>query len=131
MLGAKEINNYPSIKTVIPSEMDMAEKCMDKDRDDQYLAGPYGVTRPIEKTKNNISEKKSGLIVRLNESSVDGFNNSNRHPADYSEFDNKLISREKKYASDEFQPNQDPGPQDKDITLEEVILLQTQHHILP
>ena len=104
------------------AEMDMAEKSMDKDRDDQYLAGPYGVTRPIDfepiemdKIRNNILGKEL-----FNEFSVDGFNNEDRHSTDYSglnskiEIDNTNIEQ---FASDEIQKYQVPRSKKQEITL--------------
>ncbi|MDD4972999.1 MAG: hypothetical protein PHY93_01540 [Bacteriovorax sp.] len=110
------------------SEMDMAEKSMDKDRDDQYLSAQFGVTRPIiEKSSSEtvgIKDLRRKILdldeEDFNESEYDGFNNTDRHSADYSGLNYKIETKQNninKPASDEIQTNQVPSPKDEDITL--------------
>lgn len=97
------------------SEMDLAKKSMDKDRDDQYLMGPNGVTRPIEEFK-----MERFCETKYDESPVDGYNNTDRHCADHSKScDPKKLIQNTIYifASDEFQQNQVPSLHNEDITL--------------
>jgi hypothetical protein len=93
------------------SEMDMVTKSMDKDRDNQYLAGPNGVTRPIH--------NKIKLETEIEDENLDGYNNVDRHSADYSGLNDQLETKENTLyntASDEFPQYQDPDPYDQDIT---------------
>ncbi|MFA6239063.1 MAG: hypothetical protein WC635_17120 [Bacteriovorax sp.] len=56
----------------------MSESAMDKDRDDTYLSGPYGVTRRTESyTMRNLT-KKSLEKEGFNEEGADGFHNLDR-----------------------------------------------------
>jgi hypothetical protein len=99
------------------SEMEMAPKSMDKDRDDQYLTGEYGVTRPIEE-KNY--PKPSPDKKKFNESIFDGFNNIDKHSAGHENAYDKLNFKKNKknnFAPDEFHPNQVPSQKGEDITL--------------
>lgn len=95
------------------SEMDVAEKSMDKDRDDEYLTEPNGITIPIHEI--NSSYEYQGV----NENDVDGFNNADRHSADYSGLNENLKSTKTtkhNSAPDEIQNNQVPGVKSQDIT---------------
>ncbi|MBC7540644.1 MAG: hypothetical protein H7281_17625 [Bacteriovorax sp.] len=102
-------------------EMDMAEKSMDKDRDDQYLTRQFCVTRPINETEGMKDIKHQSLGEEgFNESEYDGFHNVDRHSADYSGLNYKIESKHNninKPAPDEIQTNQVPSPKDEDITL--------------
>jgi hypothetical protein len=124
----KICNKYGSIKLGSKhNEMDMAEKSMDKDRDDQYLTGQFGITRPIR--ENSSLNKSAGMKdiehqslgeEGFNESEYDGFHNVDRHSADYSGLNYKIESKHNninKPAPDEIQTNQVPSPKDEDITL--------------
>ena len=108
------------------SEMEMSAKSMDKDRDDEYLAGQFGVTKPIELNSGRESVEVKSLKRKIqseenfDESEYDGFNNMDRHSADYSGLNYKIETKQNninKPASDEIQTNQVPSPKDKDITL--------------
>lgn len=101
-------------------EMDMAVSSMDKDRDDHYLTGECCVTRPINEDTSPTSEGKNGGQERFYESALDGFNNADRHSADYSGLNSKIGIKQNtkiKYESDELTTNQVPSSKDMDITL--------------
>lgn len=116
MLSNKHIQNKRSKH----SEMEMAEKSMDKDRDDQYLTGQSCVTKPIKGKSPSMKELTSQSLGEegFNEAGADGFNNIDRHSADYSGLNNEsqLKKIKKKYAADEFTPHQVPDPNDQGIT---------------
>jgi hypothetical protein len=97
---------------------DVAEKSMDKDRDDNYLTAQKCVTRPIvfKTHKKKIMSNKNYGSENFNESFLDGFNNEDRHSADYSGLNNKIEFNKLKTASDGLPKYQVPGF-NKDITL--------------
>lgn len=92
------------LKNLTQANSSVALKSMDKDRDDQYLAGPNGVTRPLESsTMEDLSKNTIG---------EDGFNNADRHS------NTKLNTKDSninKTIPDEVPPNHAPG-NDLDIT---------------
>lgn len=103
------------------SEMDIAVTSMDKDRDDQYLAGQNGVTKPIEGIASVKKQDFKGKLDASYElaSTLDGFNNADRHSADYSGLNYYELKQhiKLKSAPDEFQIFQAPGSKDVEITL--------------
>lgn len=66
-----------TMDSVGSDEFDVAEKFMDKDRDEQYLLGPNGVTRPLESQSMKDLTNKSVDDAGFNE--TDGYHNSDRH----------------------------------------------------
>ena len=103
------------------SEMDLAEKSMDKNRDDEYLLAENCVTKPINKIEKNKMLKiknKSPMEEKFYESTLDGYNNAARHSADYTGLNSKIERMENVYGlitPDEFPTNQVPDPKDEDI----------------
>jgi hypothetical protein len=72
---------------------DVAEKFMDKDRDDTYLMGENGVTRKAE-VSTGMEDIRNHTVGEdgFNPEKADGFNNTNRHPRDY---ENYLAQKQK------------------------------------
>jgi hypothetical protein len=68
-------------------DTEVAEKFMDKDRDDHYLMGENGVTRKAEinKKMDGMEDIRNHTVGEdgFNPTNADGFNNTNRHPRDY------------------------------------------------
>lgn len=73
-------------------EFDVAEKFMDKDRDEQYLLGPNGVTRPLQSKSMKDLTNKSVDDAGFNE--TDGYHNSDRHSKTFSGDPGHLLEEE-------------------------------------
>lgn len=128
-------------------EFELSEKFMDKDRDENYLLGPNGVTRKAETQYMKELSKKSVEESGLDDTLTDGYHNAARHSDEAFREEEELLKpdlhgleaedavgtpvsaeellkskkhthlHKQKHASDEFTPNQAPQSKDEDIIL--------------